>query len=528
MTDESRVAYVSGETRAEGTLPDSPSRFDKLLLLMIPVLAAMYWRSGWEMYKVWSMTDSYYSHGFLIPFISLGIAWLKRDAVMRAPRDTTGTGFVWVVAGILMLLLGDFLGFRVLGQLSIIPVLTGVLLLLLGKTATKALWFPLAFLVFMVPIPPSLTQSVALHLKLVAAECAVRLARLFTLPIVREGSFIHFNNDKLLIGEVCGGLRSLISLLAVGALATYFSKTKPWARVVLLLLTVPIAVAANVTRIFLLCVVGYFYGSEIAAGKVHDISGVLIFVVAFILFFVVEAWLRRVASLPQEEDKPKAAPAPGAVSTRKRLLRFAVLVALLVATTFGHVGILDAQANAAKDIPTEAVLSIPDRIGTYRRVGSDAEIDDHVKRALETSSILIRGYRSMQGWPVELTIVYAGKTRRSLHFPEICLTGGGWDIMKQESVPVGILFDAKRLVLVKGDRREAVLYWFKTGDELTGNYFVNAMYWAGNQLTFGSPTSAMIKLTSPIPAGPGGEDAAFSELETFAMQFAPVLRERVP
>jgi EpsI family protein len=532
MTDESRVAYVSEHTPEDETRSDSRPRFEWVHLLIVPVLVAMYWRSSWEMYMVWMMQDSYYSHGFLIPIICLGIAWLKRDAILRAPRDTSRWGYAWVLCGVFMLLLGDFLGFRVFGQLSMIPVLAGVIMLLLGKSVAKALWFPLVFLVFMVPIPPSLTQSVALHLKLIAAECAVQMARLLTLPIVREGSFIHFNGDKLLIGEVCGGLRSLIALLAVGALATYFSKTRPWARAVLIAMTVPIAVIANVFRIFFLCVVGYFYGSGVAAGRVHDISGILIFVVAFALFFVLEAWLRRVAPQKEEPAGQTTREAPKAsasgLSLPRSLVRLALLLIVLVGTTAGHLTILNAQAKAGRSVPAEAVLNIPDRIGTYQRVGTDAEIDDRTKRALETSSILIRGYRSEVGWPVELTIVYAGKTRRSLHFPEICLTGGGWDILKQETVPVGILFEGKRLVLVKGDRRQAVLYWFKTGDELTGNYFLNAMYWARNQLTFGTPTSSMIKLTTTIPPGPGGEEAAFLELESMAMQFVPILRERVP
>lgn len=529
MTEESRVAFAPEGSSLERDRDRTTPLFEKRYVLVAAALVALYWRSVWEMSVVWSMEDSYYSHGYLVPFISLGIAWLKRKEVMRAPRQGTAWGFAWVAAGLLMLLFGDFLGFRVFGQLSLIPVLTGVFLLFLGTAATKALWFPLAFLVFMVPIPPSLTQSVALHLKLLAAEGAVQLARLMTLPMVREGSFIHFNGDKLLIGEVCGGLRSLISLLAIGALATYFSRTRPWARIFLLVMSVPIAIVSNVVRIFLLCVVGYFYGSETAASpKVHDTSGILIFVVAFVLFFALESWLRRVAPQDPAPDAPPPAPTGPAPSPRRRWTRFAVLMAALLAVMAGHFAILDAQAEAAREVPVETIISIPDRIGMFKQAGTDVEVEDKVKRALETSSILIRAYRSQGGWPVELTIVYAGKTRRSLHFPEICLTGGGWDIMKQESTPVGIQFQARRLVLVKGEQRQAVLYWFKTGDELTGNYFVNALYWARNQLTFGTPTSAMIKLTTPIEKGPRGEEAAFTLLETFAMQFTPMLRERVP
>ncbi|HOS03438.1 MAG TPA: EpsI family protein, partial [Candidatus Hydrogenedentes bacterium] len=90
----------------------------------------------------------------------------------------------------------------------------------------------------------------------------------------------------------------------------------------------------------------------------------------------------------------------------------------------------------------------------------------------------------------------------------------------------GLMFTARRLVLVKGNHREAVLYWFKTGDTLTGNYFLNAWYWVKDQASFGSSTSAMIKVATPV--GPAGEEAAFELLEDFSMKFAPILLERVP
>src|SRR5690606_10242402 len=102
--------------------------------------------------------------------------------------------------------------------------------------------------------------------------------------------------------SVCGGLRSLIALLAIGTLVAYMSRTYFWARLVLLAMAGPIAIFANVMRIFLLCVVGYFYGAETAAGWVHDVSGYGIFIIAFGLFFGLEALLRSVASLPDAPD----------------------------------------------------------------------------------------------------------------------------------------------------------------------------------------------------------------------------------
>ncbi|MBI5094661.1 MAG: exosortase/archaeosortase family protein [Candidatus Hydrogenedentes bacterium] len=282
--------------RESRSVPRAGVRFDlryPLGILVLASLTALYWFSGFEMYKAWVIVDSYYSHGFLIPFISLFFVWKQRAGLMRSDDEPAGWGYALIVASILVLLASDFLGFRVAGEFSLIPMLFGVAAVTLGRRRTGLLWFPIAFLIFMVPIPASLTQSVALKLKLLATQCAVALANWCTLPMVRDGSFIHFNNDKLQVGEVCGGLRSLIALLAFGALMAYISKTKPWARAALLLMSGPVAVITNVLRIFALCIVGYFWGSDVAAGKFHDISGMMIFVVAFIMFFAIETQLRR-------------------------------------------------------------------------------------------------------------------------------------------------------------------------------------------------------------------------------------------
>ena len=76
-----------------------------------------------------------------------------------------------------------------------------------------------------------------------------------------------------------------------------------------------------------------------------------------------------------------------------------------------------------------------------------------------------------------------------------------------------------------GERSEAVLYWFKTGDHVTGDFFRNAFEWAKNQITFGDPTSSMIKISTPIV--PGGERAAFDTLQDFATKFGPVMMEHI-
>ncbi len=201
------------------------------------------------------------------------------------------------------------------------------------------------------------------------------------------------------------------------------------------------------------------------------------------------------------------------------------IIALLAVTTAVHLAIHAAQDRAAFAAPELTKLDIPSVVADYTQYGEDMDAGDRVREILQTSTILTRNYVSPRGWPVQLTIVYAGTTRGSLHFPEVCLVGQGYEVRGQDSVPVGFMFTAKRLELVKGERNEIVLYWFKTGNHFTGSYFLNTWYWALAKLAFKAPSSAMIRLSTPV--GEQGEEACFHVVEDFAMKLAPILSDRL-
>jgi len=501
------------------------------LAILATLLLFMYRRAFYELYDAYTLVDSYYTHGFLVPFISLFFAWRLWPEVKKRPAKPNPLGHVFVLTAIGFLLVGDFLGFRVFTEFSLIPMIVGLSLLFLGWERTKVLWFPLAFLIFAIPIPASITQSISLNLKLFAAEAAVQLANVITLPMVRQGSFIHWPGDRIIIGDVCGGLRSLIALLALGAVMAYVSKAKPGAKWFVFLMAAPIALISNIARIFFLVVVAYFWDSNVAAGTVHDVSGILIFIVAFGLFFALEGIVRKLFPESESGEKTPSAERPAPLSPNPGVnyrwgIHMTAAIIVVAAGMLAHLDVVAAQRTAVAGEQEWEGLDIPDYIGDFKRFGIDEEVDSRTKQLLETSEILIRPYRHQGGYPVTLTVVYAGTTRRSLHFPEVCLVGAGWEVREQESEPVNLGLTAKKLVLVKGDQQQAVLYWFKTGGVMTGNYFYNAYHWATGQLTDGSSTSAMIKLSCPI--GDGREDVAFSILKDFASSFLPIAEERIP
>jgi exosortase len=257
--------------------------------------------TGRSLYYYFTRSNSYYSHGFLVPFVSLYFVWRDRKHLSQMPKAPTNWGYAVLALGCLLVLASDLLGFRILGQTAIIPLVVALILIFLGARYVRRMWFPLVFLLFMIPLPESLTVSITFRVKMLATEGAVRLAQVLYLPMIRDGSYVHFGQDRLLIGDVCGGLRSLIALFALGAIMSYISQTRTWSRMLILLSSGPIAVAANILRIFFLCVVGYFWGSNRATGWVHDVSGLVIYLVAFGLLIGLEGLLRRIAPVPDHD-----------------------------------------------------------------------------------------------------------------------------------------------------------------------------------------------------------------------------------
>ena len=203
---------------------------------------------------------------------------------------------------------------------------------------------------------------------------------------------------------------------------------------------------------------------------------------------------------------------------------YVTVLVVLAALLAVHVAQERSHVRASKVPENEVFIELPEMIGGFRRVANQ-DPGDSLRRALLTSNILLQTYVSPTGIPVALSLVHAGSTRRSLHFPEVCLVGQGWEVRAQYTAPIGFAFTGKRLLLFRGDQNEAVLYWFKTGDKFTGSFFENSWHWALGHLGGGKPSSTMIRLSTAT--GPIGEEAAFAVLDEFAVQLAPVLLDRV-
>jgi exosortase len=235
--------------------------------------------------------DGNFSHGFLIVPIAAYLVWERRKKLAATPIEATVFGLVLLVGSLTTLAAGILGAELFLSRVSMIGVVAGVVLFTMGWRILRVLMFPLAFLLLMIPIPAIIFNEIAFPLQLLASRAAVFTLSTAHIPVLREGNVIVLANTSLEVAEACSGIRSLISLVTLAIVYGYFTDDRLWARVVLTLAAVPVAVAANAVRVAGTGVAAQYYGPEAAEGFLHTFSGWMLFVVAFVMLFALQKLL---------------------------------------------------------------------------------------------------------------------------------------------------------------------------------------------------------------------------------------------
>src|SRR5262249_47501802 len=151
-------------------------------------------------------------------------------------------GLVLTAAGLAMLV-GGILGAEVFTtELSMLATVAGSVLFLLGWSHLRVMLFPIAFLTLMIPLPAILFNQITFPLQLLASSFGETALVIAGIPVLREGNVIHLPNTTLAVVEACSGIRSLISLLTLGIVYGYFMDSRTWARWVIAISTVPVAI----------------------------------------------------------------------------------------------------------------------------------------------------------------------------------------------------------------------------------------------------------------------------------------------
>ena len=273
--------------------------------LLILGIALVYWQVLRKLLYDWA-NDGNYSHGFLIVPIALYFVWERRAKLQQITLRPTAFGLVVFVGSIFVLLAGLLGAELFLTRISLLGVLIGIILFLLGWAHLRALAFPLAFLLLMIPLPAIIFNQIAFPLQLLASRAGEFAISSADIPVLREGNVLVLANTSLEVAEACSGIRSLISLLTLGIVFGYFTDPRGWVRTVIALSTIPVAIISNGARVAGTGIAAHRWGPAVAEGFFHEFSGWVVFIVAFVLMLALQQLIVRV--VPAMPDTSSAEP----------------------------------------------------------------------------------------------------------------------------------------------------------------------------------------------------------------------------
>ncbi len=258
---------------------------------------ALYGHVCWRLAQDW-MTDGNYSHGILIPPLAAYFVWERRAALASMDLRPTNAGLAIVAISLAVLVAGILGAELFLTRISMLGVLAGAVAYAAGWRHLRAVAFPIAFLLLMIPIPAIVFNQLAFPLQLVASRFGAAMLSLGGVPVLREGNVIILSNTTLDVAEACSGIRSLVSLITLGTVLAYFRTPTLGRRIAIPLAAIPIAIVANGLRVAGTGMAAHYYGAQAAEGFVHTFSGLLVFVVALALLWMFE---RGVSALPMRQ-----------------------------------------------------------------------------------------------------------------------------------------------------------------------------------------------------------------------------------
>jgi exosortase len=180
-------------------------------------------------------TDPNFSHGFFVPAFSIFVLWQNRAKLLALPRSPSFWGLPIVVIGLVTLVVGVLGAELFLSRTSLLVLIAGLVIYFLGWNFFRAVLFPWAFLVLMIPVPAIIFNQITFPLQLLASKVAASVLPLFGVPVLREGNVINLPEMALEVAEACSGIRSLMSLTTLAIIYGYLMETRTSIRVLRLL-----------------------------------------------------------------------------------------------------------------------------------------------------------------------------------------------------------------------------------------------------------------------------------------------------
>lgn len=304
-----------------------------------------------------------FSHGFLVPFMSLYLLWARRDRLASAEIVPDGAlGWPVTALGLTMLVLGQVGGVAALASVSLLVTLTGVVLVAFGRKVLRVAAFPIAFLIFMIPVWSVLTERLHLPFQLLAANGAVALLDLAGIPAHRQGVVIELPNVTLEVARVCSGINYLIAVLAVGVLLACLYLPGWWRRAAVVGFALAVGALSNSVRVALIGGLAYHGFEGPLHGPGHFLQSMSVSAAGYVAIFA-GLWV-----LSPRAVRGEAGISPGAGSRAARAPRGAPALTPMAALSAAFLLVTGLLAFAqARPRPLAHDFDrVPARLGAWR------------------------------------------------------------------------------------------------------------------------------------------------------------------
>jgi len=514
------------------------------LCLIALLLGFMFSDALLFMTRAWESEE--YSHGYLIPVISFWFIWSNREVVSQYLNQGSWLGLVIVVVGLAIGLMGELASLYVVTQYAFLLILYGIAIAMVGLKGARFLWFPLAYLFFMIPLPSFLYNNLSSQLQLISSQLGVFVIRLFDISVFLQGNVIDLGVYKLQVVEACSGLRYLFPLTSFGFLCAYFFRAKLWMRLVVFLTTLPITVLMNSLRIGIIGILVEYWGIEQAEGFLHDFEGWIIFIGCLGVLFV-EMWLMVRFLMPGkvfaevfvvDVDMSAATASGNEHFTDANKAIFGLSTSYVAACVLLLMMLpLSVMLGEREDnIPARQRFStFPLKMQQWKGVNVAME-QKFIDRLKFDDYIIGNYFKKGDNLPVNLYVAYYTSQRKgaSAHSPKSCMPGDGWRIGDFTQKKIGSLATSRgeplvvnRTVITKGNNRQLVYYWFQQRGRIITNEYLVKFYLFWDALTQQRTDGALVRLVLSLPEG-SDESAADKKMADFLSVMFPELEKYVP
>ena len=473
----------------------------------------------------WAANDMY-SYGFLVPLISALMVWSRRHELPSTPvSPSLWAGTIVSIIGLATLQFGRASVTNLIQEMSLFVTVVGLTLLLMGRTFLRRFWFPVAYLLAMIPFWDVLTRQVQPFFQTYSAAVGVWLLKLVGIPVLREGFYIQLPNIRLEVAEACSGINYLIAVMCVGIPATLLFVSGWRKRLFILASAVGIALVSNGVRVAVVSVFAY-NGIRAPNGDIHGpyslFRSLVISGVGFLVLF---------ALISHYADKaPPRHPSPGTAggglqadtTVAARLAPWAVLFAAFLLCC----SVAFQQWNRSVSVPpTESLASFPASVGPWQARGAGPL--GAAFEAVRFDDELSRDYAAPDGGALNVRVGYFREQAQGKKL-------GGWDMAKifeTRHQPVHPIqygrVRVKDFITEGPEGRWHVTYWYTVGGTtLSEDYQVRLL--SGFRALFSRRSNgALIVITRPL-TGSEGLEASRAVIRRFVGALMPVVERYLP